>query len=199
MPQDSDLYIFDFEDSFIFNIVAEMAKVFPRYQLVSASEGAKVLKDLTKDGRKKILLLGPGPGHPNEWGHLKNSLKKLMQQESTYFLGICLGHQILWRVRGKEIVASKKIRHGDSVGLTLPDWPCFAKEWHGKKLFVGKYNSLALQIKSLNGRREKFACDSDGEVAMGLFPRGLTYQFHPESVGTSYPRPFFRAIKNISV
>ncbi len=188
-----EVIIIDFLDSFTYNIAAEVGKKGFNFKVFENS--LMVFKKLEKIKEKKVIILGPGPGHPDEYQEIFPIIQRLLKKKNLFFLGICLGHQILWRVQGEQVVKSKKPIHGMAVPFIIPPWEdLFKKRIWGIETMVQRYNSLT--VKPSRKNRNNFSL-SGGEVMAGRFERGLTYQFHPESIGTDNPDLFFEPLKKI--
>lgn len=188
-----EVIIVDFFDSFTYNIASE---VFRLGLSVTVERNAiAVLKKLEKIEKKKVLILGPGPGHPDDYKNLFPLIEKLFDNKYLNFLGICLGHQIIWRIKGEEVCKSIRPIHGMAVPFKIPPWEdYFNRPDFGLETMVQRYNSLV--VKSSEKNRKNFSFSS-GEVMAGKFERGLTYQFHPESIGTLNSNIFFEPLKKI--
>lgn len=188
--------ILDFEDSFTWNIACELEMIGLTSQIIPFSSVQNhLIKCKNNTSVKKILLFGPGPGHPDEYIFLQNHIAELLGFNNYFFMGICLGHQLLWKTLGVGTIQSDYPMHGQSVDVTLPNWNYFSKYLRGKKVAVQKYNSLKLDHKSLHEQLDEHVFFQE-ESLIGQFKRGITYQFHPESVGTTYRSEFFLGLKN---
>ena len=176
----------DFEDSFSFNVVQEMTSVGFEVEVVNWKD----FERLPVDG---VLVLGPGPGHPDDYQAIFPLVEEWLQNERPYF-GVCLGHQILWRIEGEEVLRSKNPLHGQKVKLHLgEEWAEWLKV--PRELFVQRYNSLAVLNGHLNPKFTNFV--QDDEVLISRSKNVLTYQFHPESVGTCFRKEFVMALYSI--
>lgn len=191
------VFLIDFYDSFTHNIseilfsMGEDIEVIPWDNL----EGSLAL--ILAGDQKKVVIYGPGPGKPDDYSKIFPFIKKIELEENIFQLGICLGHQILWQLKGHNIVKCLIPVHGQSEEISIPSWEGVfsARDW-GKLTFVQRYNSLVVEAKnsiSEDHDSEHFSFQN-GEVIMGRFCRGLTYQFHPESIGTSCPKIFFNPV-----
>ena len=179
----------DFEDSFSYNVVQELTEAGFHVEVMN-------WKDYEKNPEPHTLLvLGPGPGHPNDYQSIFFLVREWLNQLRP-FLGICLGHQIFWVLQGVEVVRSKRPLHGQKIELFLDeDW----REWLGvkKKIFVQRYNSLAVpsgEEKSLSLLKNFI---QDDEILITRSSHLITYQFHPESVGTSFRQEFMDVVRSI--
>lgn len=178
-------FLIDFDDSFTYNLVQELLEV-------GISCGIVHWKDIESLPEDKILVLGPGPGHPDDYQSLYPLLKNWLAKGLPFF-GVCLGHQIFWRLQGEEVVRSKTPLHGQKMTLKLSgEW----QEWLGTsaELQVQRYNSLAVPSQSIirNPMFKNLICDDEVYITRGT--NLITYQFHPESVGTTYRRIFFNPV-----
>lgn len=173
----------DFEDSFSFNVVQE---------LTEAGFIVDVIKwfDLTDSYNYDLLVLGPGPGHPDDYANLFPFVQRWLDSQKK-ILGICLGHQIIWSIKGYKIDRANHPLHGQRVQVFLTEgW----QNWLGlpREVWVQRYNSLA--VKTEKALEEGDAILVDGELMMYRDRSVITYQFHPESVGTKCRQSFFRPI-----
>lgn len=200
------IYLFDFEDSFTYNLYTQLKEHtvgdFGEVEVFHWSAITQLHKDwpFQKDD---LVVLGPGPGHPQAYSQIFPFLRELLSNpDYPYFFGVCLGHQLIWEAMGHCVTRLENPVHGQSLALKRPgDW----KIWEGvsegesrEKLEVQRYNSLVMrQSRELKKYRD---CKLwiEREILWGsLWPRGVSYQFHPESVGTSCPSLFFRSLKNL--
>ncbi len=186
--------LLDFNDSFTFNIATYLGLLGYSFQVVPFSRIKAFLKSPFLLSNAHVLVYGPGPGHPDEYSNLFPIIKKLLRCNTLFHLGICLGHQIIGRVLGDEVVRSKNPMHAQAVSLKVPPWEnCFPREAWGRSIQVQRYNSLAIRgFKAKSDINE--ALDQSGEVLIRKFERGVSYQFHPESIGTSFPSLFFEPL-----
>jgi anthranilate/para-aminobenzoate synthase component II len=184
-----DVLLIDFNDSFTYNIVAELHALGLTCEIITWNKSKKSLVNLINSKKKKILLLGPGPGHPSEYSDIFYLIKKAMSCEHIFHMGICLGHQIYWKLQGVDTLRRSDAIHGVAVPFTIPSWDLFSEKSHGKVIMVQKYNSLYLNKQVLmEVEDESNFVFLDEECLLSRFGRGISYQFHPESVGTSYPK-----------
>lgn len=190
--------ICDFDDSFTFNIYSELKKMYQDIQVVELKDLLGLFSDLLKSSEKTLVVLGPGPGHPSDYQFLYSNLKSLLTRPHVFIFGICLGHQILWETLGAKVSASVEPVHGHSMHYQI-----FGKleELIGiKELEVQRYNSYA--VKYEHGLMKKFCktyYEKDGELIISLGESFLTYQFHPESVGTTFPSNFFKCLNKLLI
>lgn len=178
----------DFEDSFSYNVVQE---------LTEQGFAVKVIpwQDFEENPVEGILALGPGPGHPDDYQKIFPLVRKWLDEKKPFF-GVCLGHQIFWRLQNEEVVRSKIPLHGQKVELHLtPEW----REWFNiqERVFVQRYNSLTVLAQAM--LRNPFIHNfiQDDEILISRTPHVLTYQFHPESIGTSFRKEFMAALHSI--
>ena len=170
------IYIIDFDDSFTYNIANVLYKIEPKLKVISHRDFFELthLQWIERNDGNMGIILGPGPGHPNDYKQLFEQIIKLKLKCNVYFLGICLGHQILALIDGFEIKSSLNKVHGVSELITFNNLACP----------VMRYNSLAVFD------------DSGNEVNWRKSDRFISYQFHPESVGTKNSLMFFQSLLN---
>lgn len=174
------IYFIDFEDSFTYNLVS----FFSSYNEVSLHHYSNVDFVYNNITRNDVLVLGPGPGHVDEY---LNHIKHLLEYASSlgaFKIGVCLGHQLIhYCLNSCAIIRCSQPLHGQKVKIDF---------FEG---VVQRYNSWCVDFKSLDKKNCLF--DETGELAYyfdGV--NTLTMQFHPESVGTSFPEQFFGPLES---
>lgn len=173
----------DFDDSFTFNVVQELTELGLIVEVMA-------WQDFISLTDHDLLVLGPGPGNPDDYQVLYPLIQEWLNQGKKIF-GVCLGHQILWKMRGAEVARSHTPLHGQKVKLSLDsDW----QQWLriSEHITVQRYNSLAVMDAGNGGDVVNFI--QDGEILMSRSPQIISYQFHPESMGTKCRSAFFRPI-----
>ncbi|QKG19897.1 anthranilate synthase component II [Actinomadura verrucosospora] len=132
--------------------------------------------------RPDAMLLGPGPGHPADSGHVE-----LVDAFAGRLpiLGVCLGHQAIAVAHGARVEPAEHLMHGKTSRI----------EHDGRGVFAGmpdrfaatRYHSLVAVEETLPDCLEVSARAVDDGYVMGLRHRELpleSVQFHPESVRT---------------
>lgn len=194
------VYLLDFNDSFTYNIAEQIYRSTTYMEVVKKSDIEKLLghyiSHKNKGKQKNIaFVIGPGPGHPNDYCRIVHLVNNLIKIPQYYFQGICLGHQMIWQCLGFSIEKARRPSHGQKEKITIPKWSgVFPLALAGKSTMVQRYNSLAVKRKRLIrplGVRSYFQED---EIMMSAFSNGFSMQFHPESIGTSYPNLFFHPL-----
>jgi anthranilate/para-aminobenzoate synthase component II len=178
----------DFEDSFSYNVVQELTRGGFKVEVLN-------WKDYEDHPTEGLLVLGPGPGHPDDYLKIFPLVRDWLELKRPFF-GVCLGHQIFWRLNGALVVRSKEPLHGQKVRLKLSsDW----SEWLGvpHEIFVQRYNSLCVPSASARMSPELSNLVQNEEILMTRSSKAITYQFHPESIGTSYRKSFFGVLSSI--
>lgn len=134
---------------------------------------------------RQVVILGPGPGHVNDYlTKLAPFLDLISKRPNILVLGICLGHQLLLSRLGLELKRAQVPVHGQSLEVECLD---------GQVRMVQFYNSL-----SVHGDLKGYTLikNLSGEIMTAKGPQLISYQFHPESVGTSYPNYFFGPVRD---
>lgn len=175
----------DFEDSFSYNVIQELIRIGFEVEVLN-------WKDFEELPATDLLVLGPGPGHPDDYQQIFSLLRQWLTENRPLF-GVCLGHQIFWRLQGEEIVRSKEPLHGQRVRLVLD------KKWQktlgiSTEVWVQRYNSLCVpaQAELRNPYYQNLIFNE--EIVITKSARVLTYQFHPESIGTTFRRKFLSLV-----
>ncbi|MCH6159814.1 anthranilate synthase family protein [Streptomyces marispadix] len=135
------------------------------------------------------VVLGPGPGDPNDLADPKIRLLRglageLMREHRHGLLGVCLGHELLGAELGLEIVRKSLPFQGAQETVAV----------FGREETVGFYNSYAVRCgpqeerlldrAAGRGRVEVSRDPATGEVHALRGEGFASVQFHPESVLT---------------
>ena len=173
------IYILDFEDSFTYNIAADLKEIGLDSLVVHWSKSTS-LSILSGD----VVILGPGPGHPNEYAEIKSFVIDCLNRNDIFMMGICLGHQLIGQCLNGELYRRERPLHGQSIEFRGP---------YSKNVHVQLYNSLAIRPRIDHKLLlEQYECDGMSMMLVGK--NFVSYQFHPESVGTSCHFQFFDPI-----
>ena len=166
------IFIIDFEDSFTHNIASVLFPFENRVSIINVHEFFdQQFENFLKHKKRRAIILGPGPGHPEIYQNYFEKIKILRNIETVYIMGICLGHQILGLIDGKKVLKAHCPVHGQTVTINFKD----------TSQRVQRYNSLVIS--------------DDGIVKdIRYFARGVSYQFHPESIGTQNNAIFFEEL-----
>jgi len=169
------ILVLDNRDSFTFNLVQALAALGARVEVRSAR--GLTAADVARL-RPERVLIGPGPGRPEEATCSLETLRAL----DLPMLGVCLGHQALAVAFGGRVERARELVHGRTVPV----------EHDGAGVFRGlpspvrftRYNSLSVVADGLPDCLRVTARSPDGDV-MGLRHRERPLegvQFHPESL-----------------
>jgi anthranilate synthase component 2 len=128
------------------------------------------------------IVLGPGPGHPAESGHVE---LVTAHGGAVPILGICLGHQAIGLAYGAAVRPAQHLMHGKSSQVTHDGAGLFAGMPHPFE--ATRYHSLVVLDRPLPAELTVTARAGDDGYVMGLRHRWQpteSVQFHPESVRT---------------
>lgn len=131
-----------------------------------------------------VLVLGPGPGHPSDSGHVE--LVKRYAGQIPIF-GVCLGHQAIGLAYGATVRPATHLMHGKSSEI----------DHDGEGIFTGlpqrfratRYHSLIVEEDTIPDELAVSARSADDGYVMALRHRRVlmeSVQFHPESIGTDF-------------
>lgn len=164
------IIIVDFEDSFTYNIASVLFPFESRVKVISHEEFFHFkAREYLSSKERHALILGPGPGHPSAYHKYFKQIEAFRGHPNFYVMGICLGHQMLGLMDGKIVERAIEQIHGQTTFI----------EFDGVERAVFRYNSLAVY-------------ENNSEVNIRRFKQGISYQFHPESVGTDSNSLYFR-------
>ncbi|MEZ0091400.1 aminodeoxychorismate/anthranilate synthase component II [Streptacidiphilus sp. EB129] len=131
--------------------------------------------------RPDAVVLGPGPGHPADSGHVE--LVRAFAGRVP-LLGICLGHQAIALAHGGEVTVAQRLKHGKTSEVRHDGAGVFAGL--GDTMTATRYHSLIVAEPLPDALLGTAHAEDDGYL-MGLRHRTLPVegvQFHPESIST---------------
>ncbi|GAA0712726.1 aminodeoxychorismate/anthranilate synthase component II [Dactylosporangium roseum] len=132
--------------------------------------------------RPDAIVLGPGPGHPSDSGHVE-----LVRHFAGRLpiLGVCLGHQAVAVAFGADVRPAEHLVHGKTSPIRHDGAGLF--DGCPSPFLATRYHSLVVVPETLPDALQITARSDDDGYVMGLrherFPVE-TVQFHPESVCT---------------
>ncbi|MFC6592997.1 anthranilate synthase component II [Deinococcus lacus] len=179
----------DNRDSFVYNLIDELAAAGMPTEVfrndLPAAPLLERLRDWSAQPGGALLVLSPGPGHPQNAGVMMPLLRQALGRFPV--LGICLGFQALIEASGGQVGRVGAV-HGEAQPLTLTS----AGAAH--PLLAGLGTVRVARYHSLGTRQPPADLCSLAEIdgiCMAAehrhFP-ALGYQFHPESVLTPQGR-----------
>jgi anthranilate synthase component II len=182
--------LIDAYDSFVF-IIEQYLRALDLQTLVLRCDDPK-LDGAIETARPDFIVLGPGPGRPEEAGY-----PQLIQRckGRLPLLGVCPGHQAIGLAFGASVVRAANCMHG-KTSLILHDGQGVFTHTGGRPLWATRYHSLIVDPASLHKEMSVTARSCDDGYVMGLRHRQLPIegvQFHPESVSTEGGLQIFRS------
>lgn len=183
------IFMLDNQDSFAYNLVDELAQLGFSLQVYRNQLSAEYIYQQMLDASQHqpvLLCLSPGPGHPADSGCLLELLTLCKGQFPI--LGICLGFQALIHQAGGKVGRSLQVMHGKTSAMHLRPHPIFGDDAESalpNPLQIARYHSL--QALSIPPGVEIIA-EVDGIPMIAYDPAHATlgFQFHPESIMTTY-------------
>ncbi|MCB2360309.1 anthranilate synthase component II [Clostridium estertheticum] len=168
-------------DSFVYNLVRYFEELGE--QVLIYRNDKITLADI-KRIKPEGIIISPGPKSPEYAGNCMEIVEKF--KGYIPILGICLGHQVIAKVFGGEIVHGREPVHG-KVSLIKHSGKYIFKDIKSP-MKVTRYHSLIVERDSLPEVLE-ITSEADDGVIMGIrhkkyFIEGL--QFHPEAELTQY-------------
>ncbi len=180
--------LIDAYDSFVYIIEQYLAQLGAEPTVIRSDPGnADIVTDLAPD----VLVLGPGPGHPQASGHVE--LVRAFAGKLP-ILGVCLGHQAIGCAYGATVAPAQHIMHGKTSTLDHDGRGMFATAPADQ--VVTRYHSLVVRDDTVPVQLEVSARSRDDGYVMGFRHRELpieSVQFHPESITTASGIDLFRS------
>lgn len=185
-----NVVILDNFDSFTFNLLDEFSA--PEHEIhvwrnnIDADEAEGKLLALAKP---RLLVLSPGPGHPNDAGCMNELITRMAGRIPIF--GVCLGMQAIVSILGGKVERAPRAIHGKARVLEHDGSYIF----RGLKNFihVGRYHSLHASV--IPDTLDVFGySDSLAMAVSHKIQPIIGIQFHPESILSTEGS---RMIKNV--
>lgn len=181
------LLLIDNYDSFTYNIVHYINEIgFDVTVILNDDMTAPEILSL----EPSKIIISPGPGAPEESG-VSFSLLEEASKLNIPTLGVCLGHEIIGKFFGANVMHADRVMHGKRSIVFHNDENLF--NHIENPFYCGRYHSLIIDKRTLPRCLEITAWtqDDDGKLdeVMGIRHRTLPIygvQFHPESVLTNF-------------
>ena len=172
--------LIDNYDSFTFNL-AQAFQMLGLEPVVVRNDDPDLLNHAGRADLRGVCL-APGPGRPESAGACLAFLERL--PKTVPVLGVCLGHQILGRFAGADVVVGRHILHGKACNISHDGAGVF--QGLPSPMRVGRYHSLLVRDEE-GGRPFTVTARTDQGEIMALRYADRPWegvQFHPESVLT---------------
>lgn len=171
------LYLVDHNDSFTYNLVAQIRKYNKKVMVINVENA----KDILHFQDVEAIVFSPGPKAPIDYP------ESLLLIDHYYtkvpLIGVCLGHQMIGHYFGATISRGERPVQGYVEKLKyIKTDPVFQDIT--EPFMVTRYHSL--KVEKLPGKLEAIAWSYDDVVQILKHTDYPIYglQFHPESVGT---------------
>ncbi|MAG57516.1 MAG: anthranilate/aminodeoxychorismate synthase component II [Planctomycetes bacterium] len=177
-----EVLVIDNRDSFVFNLVEDLARLGVVSTVVRGDLPLEALEARVADRRPDLLLLSPGPGHPEDSGVM---IPFLQDRPELPVLGVCLGMQAMVCALGGRVGRAPTPVHGRATSMIHHDDPAF--DGVLSPFPAGRYHSLVATRMPDELRATAWTHDAAGAtpLVMAVRHRSLPWvglQFHPESV-----------------
>ena len=168
------ILLIDNYDSFSYNLYQLIGTIEPDIKVIRNDE---MTVEEVKALNPQLIILSPGPGHPDQAGICEEVVKTL--GSSIPILGVCLG-----QAYGGKIIHAKKLMHGKTSIARLDRSGVLFKEMDDE-IQVARYHSLEADPDTLPAELFVTAV-ADGEIMAVEHKKYPVYglQFHPESILT---------------
>lgn len=182
------VFLLDNFDSFTYNLVDELKSIGFELVVYRNNVSAKLIfEKMQACDTPVVLMLSPGPGNPQQAGCMLELIK--MTIGHFPIIGICLGHQAIVEAYGGTVGGSGEIVHGKASPIEHNQHAVF--DGLANPLFVARYHSLmATQVPDSLDIIAKI-----NDIPMGVMnqkDKVLGYQFHPESILTTFGSKLLR-------
>ena len=174
------IILIDNYDSFSYNLYQLAGSLYPDIKVIrNDALSVEELEEMKPDA----LLISPGPGRPEDAGICIDAIRHF--GPTLPILGVCLGHQAIFKCYGATVSYAKELVHGQAYDVDLDtESPLFAGM--SPTIKAARYHSLAAVESTMPTCLKIIARTKDGEIMAVEHRDYPTYglQFHPESIMT---------------
>lgn len=183
-----NILIIDNYDSFTYNLV-QMVEEIVGHEIDVIRNDDDRLSDLSK---YDYIILSPGPGIPEEAGHLKEVIRTY--GGSTPIFGVCLGLQAIGEVYGATLKNLAQVWHGRKTEMYRTDADSVILNGIDNTFMAGRYHSWVVDHASDTSAFVITAEDDTKEIMAMEHREHPVYgvQFHPESIMTPEGKEMLR-------
>jgi len=175
------ILLIDAFDSFV-HVIAQY------YEMVGAQTKVVRVNDdpisQYQQWKPQLLVLGPGPGTPQEHGY-PEIIRAAGEHQAMF--GVCLGHQAIGEFFGWKLINAPTIEHGKKAQVQHDGQGIFRHI--PSPVSVVRYHSLAIADPGTGNELITSAISKEDGVVMSVRHRTRPIegvQFHPESIGTQH-------------
>ncbi len=185
------ILIIDNYDSFVYNLAQYFGEL--------GCETIVVRNDLSLDDVLRInpdkIVIGPGPGRPENAGVSLPIIKKLGC--SLPILGICLGHQAIAHIYGGKVIRAKRLLHGKSSTIYHDNGGLFSNL--PPSFNAVRYHSLIVSTEEFPTDLKVTAETESNEIMALMHKKYHIYglQFHPESVMNEHGKQILKSFLEV--
>lgn len=177
----ANIIFIDNFDSFTYNLVDQFRSLGHAVTVYRNSIAAETIEQAALNAENPIVVLSPGPGTPADAGCMPKLIQLL--KGKAPMVGICLGHQAIVEAYGGTVGGAGQIIHGKVSMMEHNNHPTYENL---PSLFaIARYHSLvAHEIP----QELTVTAEVDGLVMSVVHEQHKVcgFQFHPESIMTTY-------------
>lgn len=177
----ANIVFIDNFDSFTYNLVDQFRSLGHEVTIYRNHIAAETIENAVAELENPVILLSPGPGAPSEAGSMPEIIQRL--KGKVPIIGICLGHQAIVEAYGGTVAGAGEIIHGKVSMMEHQDHATYAGL--PSPLAIARYHSL---VATFVPEILTVTAEVDGLVMSVVQEQDKVcgFQFHPESIMTTY-------------
>ena len=178
------ILLIDNRDSFTYNLLHYLQEAGAQVEVCLYEELSK--KNMAAAAYSyEGTVISPGPYHPDDYPYYSELMPVLLQKA---LLGVCLGHQLLARWFGGEVIRAPYACHGKASTMRIIS-PCPLYQEMETLQSVGRYHSLHVIPRPGWPLKSTAVLQNDEDILMSFAHCTLPaygIQYHPESILTPH-------------
>ncbi|UGA56035.1 aminodeoxychorismate/anthranilate synthase component II [Vibrio sp. VB16] len=177
----ANLVFIDNFDSFTYNLVDQFRSLGHNVTIYRNNIAATTIEIAIAQLNNPVIILSPGPGAPSDAGSMPELLQ--LMKGKVPIIGICLGHQAIVEAYGGTVEGAGEIVHGKVSMMEHQSHKVYQEL--PSPLAVARYHSL---VATSVPEDLTITAHANGLVMSVVHEqdRVCGYQFHPESIMTTY-------------